>query len=265
MTFSNFAITGYINTKTPPELAGSIASFLYWHEGLSDWAILGDTPPTLPKGTALDLAVQWANLSSERISGHIDLTVTKPDGSKVTPCDVLNQDRWSTPQNAWAVQFEPITLDQSGTYQAVAKLSTMGEVLDEKAVAFATVPAVARFYMPPVLDFWIDHVEIVGYHYHRITFGVTVTNQGDAPGTHNLEWHKFYDSTEIGHGERATITLQPGESYQLKDWVDIDFSRCSNATFTVSGDWQGNNYSEGYLVEGDVITGNLIEEKHSDW
>jgi len=112
---------------------------LYWYEGLAGWASLTETPPEVPIGTAFHLAPQWLNQSAEPISGHIELTITKPDGTKVTLNDVLYQDNWAIPGNWWGVQFEPFTMDQAGTYRATATLSTTGESLDEKTFNIATV------------------------------------------------------------------------------------------------------------------------------
>lgn len=242
--FSAFAITGYINTMTPPKLAGSIASFLYWHEGLSSWTLLSDTPPTLPRGTALHLAVQWASLSSERISGHIDLTVTKPDGSVTTLSSVLNQDRWADPQNTWAVQFEPIILEESGGYQAEARLSTMGEVLDQKTVACAIVPAAARFYMPGRLDVKVTDGTYLDM-YWRCAYSCVITNKGDAPGTHTIRWQHYYDGTAFGSERSLQITLEPGQSYQWSHWVYIRLNLVNYGICKLWGDWEEDNYSEG--------------------
>ena len=262
---SGFTITEYFNTKAPPEVAGSIVGLSYWYEGLVGWASLTETPPTVPLNTAFHLVVGWLNQSAEPISGHVELTIAKPDGTKVTLSDVLNQDNWAAPGNGWGVQFEPITLDQAGTYQATAILSTIGQVLDEKISDIATVPAVAEFYMPPTMDIWIDHVEIVGWYYHRITYACLITNRGGASGTHVINWQNFYDTTQFGGNPSKVITLGPGQSYLWSNRVDIDFHRCHTGTCKLYGDWPENNFSQAYLVEGDVVIGNLIEEKHSEW
>lgn len=136
---SNFAITGYFDPASPPALGGSISGFLYWYEGLANWVQLTETPPTVPVGTAFHPAVQWLNQGAEAVCGHIELTITKPDGTKVTPNDVLNQDSWAAPGNGWAVQFEPVILDQSGDYQAEAVLSSIGQTLDRRSVSLAHV------------------------------------------------------------------------------------------------------------------------------
>jgi len=133
---SNFGITGYHNPAAPPTVAGSIAGFLYWYEGLDGWESLPETPPTVPWGTAFHLAPQWINQSAEPLSGHVELTITKPDASEVTLNDVLNQDNWAAPGIGWGVQFEPFTMDQAGTYKATATLSSVGQTLAEKTLGF---------------------------------------------------------------------------------------------------------------------------------
>lgn len=127
---SNFAITGYFNTEAPPEVAGSIVGLLYWYEGLAGWMQLPESPPEVPLGTAFHLAVQWLNQSAEAISGYVELAITKPDSTKVTLNDVLNQNNWAAPNNGWVAQFEPVVLDQVGTYTVKATLSSGGQVLD---------------------------------------------------------------------------------------------------------------------------------------
>ena len=138
---TGFAITGYFNPAAPPTVAGSIVGFFYWYEGLASWEQLGETPPSVPIGTAFNLAVLWQNQSVEAISGHVELTITKPDGTKVTPNDILNQNGWASPNTGCPVQFEPVILDQVGTYKAEAALSTMGQVLGERTVDMAVVAA----------------------------------------------------------------------------------------------------------------------------
>lgn len=127
------------------------------------------------------------------------------------------------------------------------------------------VPLQAEFYMPPLIDFWIGHEIIVGYYYHRVYYGVTVTNNGSVAATHEIEY--FVDFGGYFDPRTMQLTLAPGESKDLKfGHVDLDFQRGpSNAYFTIIGDWEGNNRADGHLVNGDVVVGNLIEETHREW
>jgi len=141
MTFSNFAITGYVDTQAPPVFAGNIAGLSYWYRGLSNWMQLTDIPPAVPVGTELQLAVLWLNQSGVPISGHIEAAVTRPDGSSVTLTDILGQNNWATSGSTDTVLFAPVLLDQASTYTARVTLSTMGETLDERTVNIAEVQA----------------------------------------------------------------------------------------------------------------------------
>jgi len=104
--------------------AGHIADIMYWYEGLANWMHLDPAnPPSAPQDTELHLAVYWVNDGNAPISGHVDLTITRPDSTTVSPEDVLNQDQSAPPGSGWGVQFAPVTLDQMGSYQARATLS----------------------------------------------------------------------------------------------------------------------------------------------
>lgn len=194
--FSSFAITGYYNTEAPPSLAGSITGMLYWYEGLDDWQALPAEPLVLPLNTALHLAPSWLNESAEPISGHIQLTVTKPDGSEVTPTDVLNQNNWAASGNGWGVQFEPVTLDQSGEYQAKVTLSSIGQVLDEKTITVASVAA---------------QIEIT-------SIALSPTSLTDAK-------HEYETYLGLGYwGDAFTISITVKNPYDYDVWVHPDYA-----------------------------------------
>lgn len=133
-------------------IAGEISRVIYWYQGLSGWVQLGATPPTLPINTAMHLAIMWINTGDEDFAGHVALTVTKPDGSTVELTAVAYQNKPASPGDGWIVQFEPVVLDQAGSYQATAVLSRVivGEfpVLDESTFTFASVAGAA------VSDIW---------------------------------------------------------------------------------------------------------------
>lgn len=124
--------------------AGLIMSFLYWYKGLLGWTPLGPTVLKIPANTRISLAVGWLNTGDENLVGNLGLTVTKPNGTGVALPAVVNQDEVVSPGGARTVQFEPIVLDQVGTYNATVVLSqvTVGggfPVLDEATFPFALV------------------------------------------------------------------------------------------------------------------------------
>ena len=105
-------------------IAGEIVGFAYWYEGLTTWWDLNPaTPPDVPLGKLLFVSVQWRNTGSVSCQGHMDLTIIKPDGVKVTPTATINQDLTVSPGPTYGVQFAGVTLDVSGTYKAKAVLS----------------------------------------------------------------------------------------------------------------------------------------------
>lgn len=237
---SSFAITGYHDPAAPPTVAGSIVGMLYWYEGLAGWASLPETPPTVPLGIALHLAPQWLNQGAEPISGHIELTITKPDGTKVTLNDVLNQNNWATPGNVGGVQFESVTLDQAGTYKAETRLTTMDQTLAEQIedVVIIAPLAVAQFYVPPEMRKKLTDGTIAGMYWNCEVW-CDITNNGDAPGTHNVH---IWDSI-VNVDFTMEVTLQPGETctWHRSQW--IDFKRISRYSVWAQGDWEENNYS----------------------
>jgi hypothetical protein len=118
------AQTVSIAVSTPAPSGRFYPPHYYWYPGLPDWALLyPDSPPSVPGGTEFHLALNWLNNGSVSVRGHVDLTVTRPDGSQMVPPAVLNQDNVAAPGSGWGVQFAPITLDQAGSWTARAVLS----------------------------------------------------------------------------------------------------------------------------------------------
>lgn len=206
MTFSNFVICGYYDPASPAAVSGNIFGFLYWYEGLENWVQLTDTPPTVPYETAFHLAVGWLNQSEEAICGHVELTVTRPDGTKITPLAVENQNRWAAPGNGLWVQFEPITLDQGGIYTARATLSAMGEALGEKTFDAAKVYE-ARVDFRRERKCMEGHMEngqwvCTRYSSMERTGYITVTNQGP-PGQLEVQVQGYLHWAQDYNGEKA--------------------------------------------------------------
>lgn len=89
------------------------------------------------------LGITWLNTSEEAFHGHIELIVTKPDGTTVTLNDVMHQDLEVDTNASATVLFGAVTLDQYGTYSAQATLTETDEteVLDLETFSFATIAA----------------------------------------------------------------------------------------------------------------------------
>lgn len=126
-------------------IAGSIGPGYIWYEGLADWewAIPGRE---IALSKEIHLAPMWSNKSELNIVGHVDLSVTYPDGTGRTLSAVLNQDEEAAPGDGWAVRFAPFISSQEGTYTCVATLSSEGQVLDSVTFTLISVPAVANLY-----------------------------------------------------------------------------------------------------------------------
>lgn len=99
------------NTDNKTKLGGT----LYWIEGEEDWKqdIEGQD---FDKGTSIVIGGGWSNTTSSKIEGHVDLTLTKPDGTEVELDATQNQDKEADPGDGWSVRFEKVTLDQVGNY-----------------------------------------------------------------------------------------------------------------------------------------------------
>lgn len=108
---------------------------------------------------------------------------------------------------------------------------------------------VARFYMPPTIEYTLKEVEIVGIPYNRITVSCPITNVGGAPGTHSIDVYFYWNGTQFSD-VRKTFTLQPGDTYTYTKTVDV--WRSKQATCKIYGDWGENNYSEVVVAAGEV-------------
>lgn len=107
-----------------PTLSGAIYLIQFWYQGLAAWVDLDpNAPPVVPLNTALSLVICWRNTSSVSVRGRVDLTITKPDGTPVTPLATVNQNLVAAPNNGWCVMFEAVVLDKPGQYQGRVILS----------------------------------------------------------------------------------------------------------------------------------------------
>lgn len=125
---------------------GIIQQVIYRITATGLFYALGVTPVSAALNSILQLGITWQNTSDAAFQGHVELVVTKPDGTTVTLDDVMHQDLEVAAGESATVLFEAITLNQYGTYTAQATLTETDEtdVLDLESFSFATVaePAV---------------------------------------------------------------------------------------------------------------------------
>lgn len=100
------------------------------------------------------------------------------------------------------------------------------------------------FYMPPQIEVKITDGTILDM-YWNCEFSVAITNSGNALGTYTILATGGYAAEPVHRQWTQRITLNPGETYVWKASQWVDFRRISYYKFTLLGDWQGNNYSEG--------------------
>ncbi|MBA7599358.1 hypothetical protein ES703_06390 [subsurface metagenome] len=130
-------------------------------------------------------------------------------------------------------------------YETVASDIILVEGGNELNVQLTPVPeegppvALVRFYMPPEMRKKLTDGTILDMYWNCEVW-CDFTNNGDAPGTHNVH---IWDS--LGNVDfTLEVTLQPGET---KTWYRaqwIDFRRISQYSVEAQGDWEENNYSK---------------------
>ncbi|GAH19780.1 unnamed protein product, partial [marine sediment metagenome] len=125
-------------------IAGSIGPGVIWYEGLAGWESV-ISGREIPLNTEIHLGPWWINKSSINIVGHVDLSVTYPDGAEHALSATINQDKEVAPSNGCTVGFEPFVSSQEGTYTVVATLSSAGQVLDSVTFELVAIAGVAEF------------------------------------------------------------------------------------------------------------------------
>ncbi|GAI69628.1 unnamed protein product [marine sediment metagenome] len=122
---------------------GAITQVIYRTTTTGLFYALPAAAVTVELNSIFQLGITWLNTSEEAFQGHIELVITKPDGTTVTLSDVMHQDLEVGPDESATVLFEAIILDQYGTYSAQATLTETdeAEVLDLETFSFATIAA----------------------------------------------------------------------------------------------------------------------------
>ena len=122
---------------------GEITLILYRYGTMVDWLALGATPPQIPLNTQVGIACVWANSGDEIAVGHIDVTITAPDGTTTELVATAFQDTESAPGEGAGVVFS-FALSQLGSYSGEFVLlmdvaGATGCVPEEVDVTFAAV------------------------------------------------------------------------------------------------------------------------------
>lgn len=134
--------------QVPPGVSGRLYGFSYLNESTGLWTDLDPSaPPNLVLGEALHLVVWWLNSGSVSMQGHVDVTITKPNGQKVAPSAVFNQDKSAAPGFGKGVQFSPVMLDVSGTWRAEVVLSAVVETLVTVTLKARNAPSNAQYWI----------------------------------------------------------------------------------------------------------------------
>jgi len=122
-------------------IEGIIQQVIYRTTATGLFYALGAIPVVAELNSILQLGITWQNNSDAAFNGHIELVITKPNGTTVTLDDVMHQDLEVVADGSATVLFEAITLDQYGTYTAQATLTETDEteILDLESFSFATV------------------------------------------------------------------------------------------------------------------------------
>ncbi|GAH79652.1 unnamed protein product, partial [marine sediment metagenome] len=71
---------------------GIIQQVIYRTTATGLFYALGVTPAAVALNSILQLGITWQNTSDAAFHGHVELVVTKPDGTTVTLSDVMHQD-----------------------------------------------------------------------------------------------------------------------------------------------------------------------------
>lgn len=93
---------------------GEVGQIVYRYGTMTDWVAIGATPPRIPLGTAVELGCIWTNTGTEAAVGHIDATITAPDGTQTELVATGYQNSTAEPEATKAVTFV-LVLTQLGS------------------------------------------------------------------------------------------------------------------------------------------------------
>jgi hypothetical protein len=116
--------------KAEPTLtgAGTLEIGLIWYEPLAGWENMTQGRQ-VPLGAEIYLAPGWLNKSDVNKVGHIDLSISYPDGQMVNLSAIKHNDEEAIPGDGWMVKFSFVA-SKSGNYNISATLTIDGLVAD---------------------------------------------------------------------------------------------------------------------------------------
>jgi len=127
-----------LNLEEAVVVDGRLHIFYYWIEGMAGWEFLETYPTPAKVGDEIHLGVGWINDGSAAAVGHVSAQLTSPALYPSLPNAVVNQDRSAEPGTGWVVQFAPVTLNESGSWEFFGMLALDGEqFIDTKTINFA--------------------------------------------------------------------------------------------------------------------------------
>lgn len=124
-----------------PAVAGHIEEICYWIAGMSTWEDLETYPYPAEVGDNIHIYVRWINDGSSVVVGHVLTQLKSPLGYPYLPDAVVNQDRSANPGGGFAVQFAPVALNESGSWEFFGRLDLAGTFIDSKKFTFAVEEA----------------------------------------------------------------------------------------------------------------------------
>lgn len=203
-------------SATSDSLTAYLPPMNYWHEGMDIWTSFDEGDNILPVGENVYFLVWWMNETDEVVVGHVDLTVIKPSGERISPSVDTGQDAAAGKNQGHAVTFGPVLIESYGDYQIEADISGS---LEEA----------------PAGDFYINGEKVsadmtITLHTKELTFEFIGTQNVDAiTGVTMLVDEKSPTSRKIFEGNlskvssetwRKTLTLPEDGTYIAHGWYE---------------------------------------------
>lgn len=205
--------------------AGSIFSFMMWHEPLPDWHYLEQEGETMPTNEDITFGVAWVNESAAVKCGFVYVTLHYPDGTEQELIAAQGQGKCTEPGNGWTAVFNPFTTSQAGAYTVNIRLEIDSVIVDSISYTLVTT-AVGTFSYSDYSATIQGCPTATAWSYPEVYF--TVRNLLGINATHTLRLYAqkysmtyavWYDPYVVPYraivGQPTTfeLALAPGGSY----------------------------------------------------